>query len=72
MNFESALIKFKARAGYWLAQRKPGCFFQVRGFEIFALSVLNFIVQLYPLPNIFEQEVHDWSLRFSLGPGHWI
>jgi len=71
-NFRSAMVKFRDRAAYWLAKREVGTFFQVLGFEMFAASVLNFVGQLYTLPDAYAKEVSDISAKFMLGPGGWF
>ena len=71
-NFRSAMVKFRDRAAYWLSKREVGTFFQVLGFEMFAASVLNFVGQLYTLPDEYAKEVSDISAKFMLGPGGWF
>ena len=49
-----------------------GPFSQVMGFEMFALSVLYYVAQLYTLPEVYAEEVLDISAKFMLGPGGWF
>ena len=37
-----------------------------------ALSVFNFISQLYIMPKVHMKVVIDASLKFMLGPGQWL
>ena len=49
-NFKVPFEKFKKRAAYWLGCTWLGAYFQTLGFNMFALSVFNFISQLYMPP----------------------
>ena len=50
-NFETPMQKLRERSRYWLAQKPLGAYFQCAGFNMFALSVFSFIIQLYLLPG---------------------
>ena len=41
-------------------------------FEFFAASVLNYLAQLYTLPEPYAREVFAISVKFMVGPGAWF
>jgi len=71
-NFEGAMAKFRIRAQHWLSLKHLGAFFQVLGYNMFAVSVFSFIGQLYVLPPDFIKECRIISLKFMHGPRFWI
>ena len=64
--------KFRLRRNHWLSCSHLGSYFQVMGFNMFALSVLTFIGQLYLLPEHFVDECRRVSLKFMKGPRFWL
>ena len=50
VNFETVVSKFRLCALFWLELKHLCVFFQVLGCHMFAVSVFNFISQLYLLP----------------------
>ena len=71
-NFKVPFEKFKKRAAYWLGCTWLGAYFQTLGFNMFALSVLNFISQLYTPPPEIMKQLLEWAGKFAKGPRYWL
>ena len=71
-NFKTPFEKFKKRASYWLGCTWLGAHLQTLGFNMFALSVLNFISQLYLPPPDMMKQLSDWAGKFARGPRFWL
>ena len=71
-NFAAAMRKFRLRAEQWLSLTHLGAFFQVLGFNMFAISVFNCVSQLYILPTECLKECRETSLKFMHGPRYWL
>ena len=72
INFAGPMIKFRERAAYWLGCPWLGAYFQSIGFNMFALSVLQFVGQLYPPSTTVENEIMMWAGKFAHGPNNWL
>ena len=71
-NFKAPLEKFKKRVAYWLGCTWLGAYLQTLGFNMFALSVLNFISQLYVPPADMMKQLSDWAGKIARGPRFWL
>jgi len=64
--------KFRKRALHWLSLKSIGAYFQVFGFNMCCVSVLNFVSQLYVLPDEYAKFCKQMALRFMHGPRFWL
>jgi hypothetical protein len=71
-NFSKPIEKFRSRTAYWLSCPWLGAYFQTLGFNMFALSVLNFTSQLYVPSTAFLEEANTRAGRLLHGPGYWL
>ena len=72
LKFRSAMVKFRTRASYWVAQRQIDSYLQCFDFDMCAVSILSFVAQSFVLRPSFLKEVHDYALKLMLGPCAWF